>query len=179
MVTLDLQTVVRFVETNRTRGINAKYGAIRFEWGCHPHLEHLRPSEIMPCDSAELSGISALHTVIFNHAHIVLSNQELDIAWDAEQCSTVICSAMPSTVRLRGGGPLIGDTNEQAAGAPDPDHAQVCRVVPDPSQILPTRSMPRFSRSISWTHHRLCSLRSGCKGPIVPAAARGSAWFVV
>ena len=120
-------------KTNRTRGINAEYGAIRFEWGCHPHLEHLRPSEIMPCDSAELSGISALHTVIFNHAHIVLSNQELDIAWDAEQCSIVICSAIPSTVRLRGGGPLIGDTNEQAAGAPDPDHAQVCRVVPDPS----------------------------------------------
>ena len=28
-------------QTNRTHGINAEYGAIRFEWGCHPHLEHL------------------------------------------------------------------------------------------------------------------------------------------
>ena len=38
-------------------------------------------------------------------------------------------------VRLRGGGPPIGDTNEQPAGAPDPDQAQVCRAVPDLAHI--------------------------------------------
>ena len=86
---------------------------------------------------------------IFNPAHPVLSDQELDIAWDAAQSSIVICSAIQSAARLRGGGPLIGGANEQLADAPDRGHAQVCRAVPDPSRSKHATIFPIDKDSLS------------------------------